>query len=57
VNAENLVSWLMHSERLLPIFWVLLLAASSAAAFFRTLSFELATFAKRRPEALIPIVT
>jgi hypothetical protein len=33
VNAENLVSWLMHSERLLPILWVLLLAASSPAAF------------------------
>jgi hypothetical protein len=34
VNAENVVSWLMHSERLLPIFWVLLLAASCAAAFY-----------------------
>lgn len=33
VNAEDVVSWLMHSERLLPILWVLLLAASTAAAF------------------------
>jgi hypothetical protein len=33
VNAEKVVSWLMHSERLLPILWVLLLAASSAWAF------------------------
>lgn len=33
VNAEHVVSWLMHSERLLPILWVLLLAASTAAAF------------------------
>ena len=33
MNAENVVSWLMHSERLLPILWVLLLAASCVAAF------------------------
>lgn len=33
MNSDWFISWLMHSERLLPAFWVLLLAASFAAAF------------------------
>jgi hypothetical protein len=45
MNSDWFISWLMHSERLLPVFWVLLLAASSAAAFP-----ERPAGAKTRPE-------